>query len=381
MDQLFKAFGQTETGRQAQEGTGLGLSISRKFVQLLGGDIRVASPAIHPPHLVSHSDQSPTARAVARSGDRPQMELTVAPQKKSKIPPQARERNPKPVLSKVEGSKIPLGGPGTTFTFHIQIEVVASSTQDNGREAPNLISELGHRVAALAPNQPRYRLLIVDDMPDNRQVLRQLLEPFGFELREAENGQQAVEMWQEFQPHLIWMDMRMPGLDGYEATRQIKAKLKTGKRTSAPQTVIIALTASSFQEEKAEILAAGCDDFLRKPFRESELFQMMGKHIGVRYIYETPGEAPARATQDEASLLSDLPPELLTRLEEAIELSDIAQATDIINEIRPIHPEVAERLNQLLNNFEYHKMLEAINRLDVGVDDGFSEKSVDSGGG
>jgi CheY-like chemotaxis protein len=176
------------------------------------------------------------------------------------------------------------------------------------------------------------------------------------------------------------MDMRMPGLDGYEATRQIKAKLKTRKRTSAPQTVIIALTASSFQEEKAEILAAGCDDFLRKPFRESELFQMMGKHIGVRYIYETLGDAPAGATQDEL-LLSELPHELLARLEEAIELSDIAQATEIINEIQPIHPEVAERLSQLLNNFEYHKMLEAIKRLDVGVDDGFSEKSVDSGGG
>ena len=119
----------------------------------------------------------------------------------------------------------------------------------------------------LAPNQPRYRILIVDDKWTNRQLLIKLLNPLGFELKEAENGQQAIEVWEEWEPHLIWMDMRMPVMDGYTATQQIKAHLK------GQATAIIALTASVLEEERAVVLSAGCDDFLRKPFKENDIFE------------------------------------------------------------------------------------------------------------
>ena len=81
--------------------------------------------------------------------------------------------------------------------------------------------------------------------------------------REAENGVEAIAIWEEWQPHLIWMDMRMPVMDGYEATRQIKSHLK------GQATVIIALTASALEEEKTIILSSGCDDFVRKPFQQA----------------------------------------------------------------------------------------------------------------
>ena len=316
MTSLFEAFVQTETGRQAQEGTGLGLPISRKFVRLLGGDdIRVESPAQLP------------------AGDK--------------------------------------GGPGATFVFEVRVEVVNPAKMDNEQYTRELISEIDVRVVGLAPNQPRYRLLIVDDEPINRQLLRELLMPLGFDLREAENGQQAIEIWQEFQPHLIWMDMRMPVLNGYEAIKIIKSALKTPpkarKRNLELKTVIIALTASSFEEEKADILAAGCDDFLRKPFREAELFQMMSQHIGVQFIYESPSDLPATSEMDEKTLtpemMATLPGDQLTRLAEAIELSDVVWANRIINDIRPSQPELAGRLSRLVNNFEYGAILAAIKQV------------------
>ncbi|WP_204101786.1 MULTISPECIES: response regulator, partial [Spirulina sp. CCY15215] len=125
-----------------------------------------------------------------------------------------------------------------------------------------------------------YRILIVDDKPVNRQLLVQLLSPLGFELQEASNGQEAIDIWQEWQPELIWMDMRMPVMDGFTATQKIKAT------TQGQATAVIALTASVLEEERAVVLSAGCDDFLRKPFREDQIFQAMEKHLGVRYIYE-----------------------------------------------------------------------------------------------
>ena len=113
-------------------------------------------------------------------------------------------------------------GQGTVFSFDIRVQVV---------DADEIIQKLPtRRVIALEPGQPRYRLLIVDDKWDNRQLLIKLLNPFGFDLREAKNGQEAVEIWETWEPHLIWMDMRMPVMDGYEATKRIRAQASPMKR-------------------------------------------------------------------------------------------------------------------------------------------------------
>ncbi|WP_371357375.1 ATP-binding protein, partial [Hydrocoleum sp. CS-953] len=149
-------------------------------------------------------------------------------------------------------------GKGTTFKFDIEVEVVNKQDIE--------IQENPRHVIALQPNQPRYKILIVDDRPINRLLLIKLLQPLGFELKEATNGKEAVDIWDNWQPHLIWMDMRMPVMDGYEATQHIKGT------TKGNATAIIALTASVLEEQKAIILSAGCDDFVRKPFREATIF-------------------------------------------------------------------------------------------------------------
>ena len=105
------------------------------------------------------------------------------------------------------------------------------------------------------------------------------MTPLGFEVKEASNGQEAIAIWDEWEPHLILMDMRMPVMDGYEATKYIKST------TKGHATAVIALTASVLEEEKAIVLSAGCDGFLCKPFSEHSIFETLTKHLGVRYIF------------------------------------------------------------------------------------------------
>jgi signal transduction histidine kinase/DNA-binding response OmpR family regulator/ligand-binding sensor domain-containing protein len=139
------------------------------------------------------------------------------------------------------------------------------------------------RVASLAPGQDGLRVLVVDDTPLNRTVLTRLLASVGFEVRDAASGEEALAVVEEWQPRFIWMDKRMQGMDGLEVTRRIRAR---ERETGRPRIPIIALSASALEHERADVLAAGCDDFVSKPFRESLIFAKLREHLGVRFIYE-----------------------------------------------------------------------------------------------
>ena len=177
-------------------------------------------------------------------------------------------------------------------------------------------------IIGLAPDQPKYRILVVDDKWTNRQLLIRLLAPLGFELREAEDGQEAISISQSFKPHLIWMDIRMPVMDGIEATN-----LKS--TPEGKSIVIIALTASSYDEEHSQAIRIVCDDMLRKPFQIAEVFEMMSRYLGVRYVYDDNGQGEAAEEQspllvsEAGALAQSLPPELIQSLVEAIELGDV----------------------------------------------------------
>ncbi len=163
-------------------------------------------------------------------------------------------------------------GQGSIFTFDVQVDLATAA------EEKPLSSK--RRVISLEPNQPCYRILVVEDAAVNRKLLVKMLEPLGFEVRTAVNGQEGVALWESWSPHLVWMDIVMPVMNGYEATQRIKQTPKGQK------TVVIALTASAFDEQREDALRAGCDDFLSKPFREDILFEKLTEHLGVRYIYE-----------------------------------------------------------------------------------------------
>ncbi len=236
---------------------------------------------------------------------------------------------------------------GTVFFFDIDVEIVKRA---------DIKEEVAIRqIIGLKPNQEHYRILIVDDNQTNRQLLIKLLQPLGFELKEAENGQEAIDTWREWQPQLIWMDIRMPVMNGYEATREIKSEPK-GKETK-----IIALTASSLKEGNTMARAAGCDDYYQKPFKEKEIFEAMHHHIGVEYLYEDIEEVASKVDSEEIltpKALKIVPVELLTKLEGLSVQANIMEVDKVIAEINSYSEGVARALTDLADGFEYSKIAE-----------------------
>jgi signal transduction histidine kinase/CheY-like chemotaxis protein len=237
-------------------------------------------------------------------------------------------------------------GQGTIFAFNIPVEQVTAS------ELPSLSPS--RRVMALAPGQPRYRILVVDDNPTNRLLVVKLLTPVGFELQEAANGQEAVQIWQDWQPHLIWMDMRMPIMDGYEATRQIKTT------TQGQATVIVALTASTHEEEQSIVLSAGCDDFMRKPFKEATLFAVMQKHLGVDYLYDAGAASQELSISDRLldteALLAIMPPTWIQALHQAAIDADAEQILSLLQQIPQSQGAIAQTLKHWVAEFRFDQI-------------------------
>jgi CheY-like chemotaxis protein len=316
LGELFEAFKQTRVGRESKEGTGLGLRISQKFVQMMGGEITVKS------------------------------EL----------------------------------GKGSCFTFQIQAGLTEA--------APIAVSSNIDSASSLAPGQPNYRILIAEDKPANRLLLVKLLSDLGFEVKEAENGQEAIALWQQWHPHLIFMDMRMPIVDGYEATRQIKqsqailhgnANLTAHKNreVSPPPSnlptvsVIIALTSSAFAQQRQEILAAGCDDFVSKPFRREEILEILTKYLGVQYCHEAgaiaqAGAANASSTNStqpqpdytlDAAALSIMPFEWITQFHNAAAQGNDEVSLKLIHQIPSEQSSLIAGLTQLVETYQFDQLM------------------------
>jgi PAS domain S-box-containing protein len=141
---------------------------------------------------------------------------------------------------------------------------------------------------------PRRRVLIVDDHAANRAVLVDLLQPLDFILAEAADGEKALAEAGRFQPQLVLMDLRMPGIDGLEATRRLRAQ------PGGAEMGIIAVSASAYAVDRSECLAAGCDAFLAKPFKAEELWDLIERVLGVTWVYadsEETREAPAATVE------------------------------------------------------------------------------------
>ncbi len=244
-------------------------------------------------------------------------------------------------------------GKGTNFQFQIQVPLGQALENDRTKN---------HRVLALAPDQPTYKILVVDDKPVNCQLLTKLLQPMGFEIKEAYNGQEAIALWDEWEPHLIWMDMRMPVMDGYEATKYIKST------TKGNATAVIALTASVLEEEKAVVLSSGCDDFVRKPFNEQIIFDILAKHLGVKYIYDT-NPIYEQETNISAKILltSDnlkiMPKIWLTKLYKSSLEADKNFVMSLIQEIPKQEEFLARSLTKIVNDFQFEKLIDLLEPL------------------
>ncbi|MDZ8026676.1 MAG: ATP-binding protein [Nostoc sp. DedQUE11] len=354
IDLLFEAFEQTEIGRKSQQGTGLGLAISRKYVELMGGDITLSSTP----------------------------------------------------------------GIGSIFTFDVQIALACP------REMPK--NKNKYQVLALAAAEKAYRILVVDDSKESRLLLVKILTSIGFEVREATNGREAVANWESWQPHLIFMDMRMPIMDGYEATRIIKSQElqhqewgnghkepavsdlnshsptlvashlsgshscttansssfdpnfsralasrcdfpETNEDYSHKSSIIIALTASAFEEERQKTLSIGCDDFIRKPFTQEVLLEKLSEHLGVKYTSQIQttntlvAEQPTPMFTSVAELLSHLSqmsPEWLHQIHYAAASCSDDLILQLLKEIPSEKSQVFQVFRDLANNYQFEKIME-----------------------
>jgi signal transduction histidine kinase/DNA-binding response OmpR family regulator len=239
-------------------------------------------------------------------------------------------------------------GKGTTFSFEVALP-----------EANVAPAEEWRTVVGLAEGQMPPKILVVDDLDENRLLLVGLLTPVGFEVREAANGRDALAIWDAWRPDLILTDLRMPGMDGREMARQIRndecgmmndelKKEPETKNLSSDihhssfiihhSTKIVAVTASAFEHEREGVLGGGMDDFVTKPFRVATIFEKLAEHLGVRYRYAEVAAEVEPAPEGEESVLTvarvaALPPEKLRELEEALNRGDVEEAAVVAEAI------------------------------------------------
>lgn len=238
-------------------------------------------------------------------------------------------------------------GKGSIFTAEVVIEIA------NAKDIPYLLLE-NREIISLEEGQPSYRILVVEDQEDNQILLTRLLESVGFDVKLAVNGKEAIESFIEWKPHFIWMDRRMPVMDGIEATKQIRL-LPSGKDVK-----IVAITASSFKEEDQEIASIGFDDIVHKPYRANNIFNCMEKILGVRFVNKECSE-----NKQEENIIVTLSKEDFTNL--SIDLRnkfinslislDISNINDSILNISQSNSILGKKLMKYAEEFKYNDIL------------------------
>jgi signal transduction histidine kinase/CheY-like chemotaxis protein len=235
-----------------------------------------------------------------------------------------------------------LPGKGSVFRFEIPTEAAETI------EMKQPVEETKQRIVGLTADEPEWCILVVEDDADNRLLLSHLLESVGFKVRAAVNGFDAIQLFQDWQPQLICMDMRMPVMDGYEATRHIR-QLPGGE-----QVKILALTASAFKEQEKQILAAGCNAVLHKPFNEPEMFIAIAEQLGLHYLYEETSDLLKQHAVSKPGLedLQGLPNEWLDEFLTAVRLGDTEAMLTLTNTLTTEHAETKTKLDHCIKEFE-----------------------------
>lgn len=284
LEAIFDSFVQgVEPGGQV-DGAGLGLTICKKLVDVMGGELEVASEV----------------------------------------------------------------GVGSVFTIRFPLGPTDAPLESEANCQKHVIG--------IEPGPTSWRILVVDDDADNRALLTTVLGQVGFVVREAVDGNTAVAAFKQWHPHLICMDMRMPVMDGYEATKRIRA-------SEGSETVkILAVTASVFDEQRPKILAAGCDELVCKPIDENVLLGVIGRLLGVEYRHAeaVEGSAPEEDVALGAEMLSDLPADLRDELRHATLLLDKAALATLIQRIEAHAPDTAKGLQTLVDGFQFARIRELL---------------------
>lgn len=243
-------------------------------------------------------------------------------------------------------------GKGSVFRVSLPVSRVAESMVESGSELT-----VSH-IVGLAPGQPAYRILIVEDQADSRLLLKRLLAAAGFIVFEASNGREAVTVFKQHLPDFIWMDSRMPVMDGIAATKAILAM------PEAKNVKIATVTASTYEEERQVLFEAGVCDIVYKPYRNEEIFDCMAEHLGVRYLYEEDVSADkserALSLTELTGKLAKMPMAWRTALQTASAELDVEHSLEIIQQLEPTEPMLAASLQALVNQFDFETLLKLL---------------------
>jgi len=300
-ESIFEPFQQGEEGA-AKGGIGLGLTIARKQVELMGGELACESPPLIPPKL--------------GWGNRE--------------------------------------GVGSRFFFTLPLEPAKSSVKQPPTEVERKIFRLaeGYQVKAL----------VADDNKENRDVLAQFLSDIGVDVITAENGQQAFSMVSLYRPDIVFMDIRMPIMDGIEATQKIlmefgRDNLKNPPNPPFPKGgTIVAISASTLVHERERYLSQGFADFIGKPFLAEQIYDCLARLLHVEYKY-----TEVIAKHDERLEFSkiNLPYELFLRLKEAAEINNKTELESCLDEVEQLS-EDGHRLSEYLRRYLREYNMKAI---------------------
>ena len=235
-------------------------------------------------------------------------------------------------------------GSGSTFAFSLPLVEahVDGTTLATDPALPPLD-------ARLAPGQ-MLTALVVDDSTANRRILASLLESAGAQVITATGGLEAIELARTHRPGIIFMDLKMPGLDGLEATRRLAHDSETA------EIPVIAVTASALGDARANARAAGCVDYLSKPIRAQELFGMLRLHLGVRLV----GGAE-QAASDTPGLDTGRRLDVAARLRTAVGVGDVTEIHELAGSLMrgtPAEAALGERINRLVVEFDFTGLAE-----------------------
>jgi signal transduction histidine kinase/CheY-like chemotaxis protein len=244
-------------------------------------------------------------------------------------------------------------GRGSRFRVELPARKAAAAEQGGQEEA----------VVGLEPGQPEYRVLIVEDQVENWLLLERLLREAGFKTLVAEDGIKAIEAFSAWRPHFIWMDLRLPVLSGLDVAKRLR-ELEGGRDVK-----IVAVTASAFASHREEVLAAGMDDFVRKPYRPREIFECMKRHLGVRYVYE-PAQESTRAEPSLAIIAEDLaalPAALQDELENAVIALDCGKIARVVRRISEHNAALGSAIMGLADVLAYTPIFDALRKSKIKI--------------
>ncbi|MCB1193051.1 MAG: response regulator [Leptospiraceae bacterium] len=239
---------------------------------------------------------------------------------------------------------------GKGSKFHVEIKCKAGKKEEYQEKAED------RKVIGISQNSNIPKILVVDDADDSRFLLVNLLETVGFEVREAGNGLEVIDIWTSWNPHLIFMDMRMPILDGLEATRRIK-ETEHGK-----DTVIIAFSASAFEEDKAHFLKIGCDGFLSKPIIEAEVFEVIAKHLGIEYRYKEVKDVSLPIQELNPEDFTGISKDSLNALRDVLMSLSSDEISSFIKQFESGHKQLYQKLTELSQRFQYTVILDVLSK-------------------